>query len=46
MKFVLASNNAKKLAEISGLPLLLTTAPDWLTVENTIPITDITKKLF
>lgn len=37
---------AQKLAEISGLPLLLTTAPDWLTVENTIPITDITKKLF
>ena len=37
---------AQKLAEISTLPLLMTTAPDWLTVENTIPITDITKKLF
>lgn len=37
---------AQKLAEISNLPLLMTTAPDWLTVENTIPITDITKKLF
>jgi hypothetical protein len=37
---------AQKLAEIANLPLLMTTAPDWLTVENTIPITDITKKLF
>lgn len=37
---------AERLAEISKLPLLLTTSPDWLTVENTITITDITKKLF
>ena len=37
---------AERLAEISKLPLLLTTSPDWLTVENTIAITDITKKLF
>jgi len=37
---------AERLAEISGLPLLMTTSPDWLEVENTITITDITKKLF
>lgn len=37
---------AEKLAEISGLPLLFTTAPDWLKIENTVSITDITKKLF
>ncbi len=37
---------AERLAEISGLSLLMTTSPDWLEVENTITITDITKKLF
>ena len=37
---------AEKLAEMAKLPLILTTAPDWLKVENTTPITDITKKLF
>lgn len=37
---------AERLAEISNLPLLFTTAPDWLEIENTVPITDITKKLF
>ncbi len=37
---------AKRLAEIANLPLLLTTAPDWVEAENTIKITDITKKLF
>ena len=37
---------AEKLAEISGLPLMFTTAPDWLEIENTVKITDITKKLF
>lgn len=37
---------AQKLAEISNLPLLLTTSPDWVSLENTITITDITKKLF
>lgn len=37
---------AKRLAEIANLPLLLTTSPDWLEIENTIKITDITKKLF
>ena len=41
-----AISYAEKLAEISGLPLLFTTAPDWLKIENTVPITDITKKLF
>lgn len=37
---------AERLAEIAGLPLLLTTSPDWVEAENTIKITDITKKLF
>ncbi len=37
---------AEKLAEISKLPLMFTTAPDWLEIENTVKITDITKKLF
>lgn len=37
---------AEKLAEISSLPLLMTTSPDWVEAENTITITDITKKLF
>ncbi len=37
---------AKKLSEISNLPLLFTTAPDWLDIENTVKIKDITKKLF
>ena len=37
---------AEKLAEIAQIPLVLTTSPDWLEVENTVKITDITKKLF
>lgn len=37
---------AERLAEIAGLPMLFTTSPDWLNVEGTITITDITKKLF
>ncbi|MBR4279005.1 MAG: PhoH family protein [Clostridia bacterium] len=37
---------AKRLSELAGLPLLMTTAPDWLDIENTVKITDITKKLF
>ncbi len=37
---------AEELAEKTGLPLLCTTAPDWLDVPNTIKIKDITKKLF
>ncbi len=38
--------HAKRLSEISGLPLLLTTTPDWLDIPDTVKITDITKKLF
>ncbi|MBE6683687.1 MAG: cobalamin biosynthesis protein CobQ [Ruminococcaceae bacterium] len=41
-----AINHAERLAELTNLPLLLTTAPDWVDLENTIKITDITKKLF
>ena len=41
-----AINHAERLAELANLPLLLTTAPDWVDLENTIKITDITKKLF
>lgn len=37
---------AEQFAEAAGLPLLLTTAPDWVDVENTVKIKDITKKLF
>ncbi|MBR6563481.1 MAG: PhoH family protein [Clostridia bacterium] len=37
---------AERLSELAGIPLLLTTAPDWLDIENTVTITDITKKLF
>jgi hypothetical protein len=37
---------AERLSEIAKLPLLLTTSPDWLSVKNTVTITDITKKLF
>ncbi len=37
---------AKRLSEISGLPLLVTTSPDWVDVPDTVKITDITKKLF
>jgi hypothetical protein len=37
---------AKKLAQISNLPLVVTTAPEWVEVENTVKIKDITKKLF
>ncbi len=41
-----AISYAEKFAETAGLPLLLTTAPDWVDVENTVKIKDITKKLF
>lgn len=37
---------AEKTAELAKLPLLLTTAPDWLDIDGTVKITDITKKLF
>lgn len=41
-----AISHAERLAELANLPLLLTTAPDWVDLDNTIKITDITKKLF
>lgn len=37
---------AEQLAEMAGLPLLFTTSPDWVELENTVKISDITKKLF
>lgn len=37
---------AEKTAELAKLPLVLTTAPDWLDIAGTVKITDITKKLF
>lgn len=37
---------AEEFARLAGLPLLMTTAPDWLEIPNTIKIKDITKKLF
>lgn len=37
---------AEKLAEMAGIPLLMTTSPDWVDVENAVKIKDITKKLF
>lgn len=37
---------AEELSEIANLPLVLSTAPDWLTLDGFTPITDITKKLF
>lgn len=41
-----AISHAERLAKLANLPLLMTTAPDWVDLENTIKITDITKKLF
>lgn len=44
---VLASaENAKKLSELTGLPLVMTTALETLNVPDTVGIRDITKKLF
>ncbi len=37
---------AEKVSALAGIPLLMTTAPDWVNVENTVKIKDITKKLF
>lgn len=37
---------AEEFAEMAGLPLLITTSPDWVEVPNTVKIKDITKKLF
>lgn len=37
---------AREFASLAKLPLLMTTIPDWLDVENTVKIKDVTKKLF
>lgn len=37
---------AKEFAELAGIPLLLTTIPDWLDIEGAVKIKDVTKKLF
>lgn len=41
-----AQSHAEEFAKMADLPLLLTTAPDWLDIPNTVKIKDITKKLF
>lgn len=38
--------HAQNFALAAGLPLLLTTVPNWVDVENTVKIKDVTKKLF
>ena len=38
--------HAEEFAEIANLPLLMTTAPDWVDLPNTVKIKNITKKLF
>lgn len=38
--------HAEEFANLAKLPLLMTTAPDWVDVEGTVKIKDITKKLF
>lgn len=37
---------AEEFAKLANLPLLMTTIPDWLDMENTVKIKDVTKKLF
>lgn len=37
---------AEEFARLAGLPLLMTTIPHWLDMENTVKIKDVTKKLF
>ncbi len=37
---------ANEFAKMANLPIVATTAPDWVDVENTVKIKDITKKLF
>ncbi len=37
---------AVQVASLANLPLLMTTAPDWLDIPDTVKIKDITKKLF
>lgn len=37
---------AEEFARLADLPLLMTTIPHWLDMENTVKIKDVTKKLF
>ena len=37
---------AEEFARLADLPLLMTTTPHWLDMENTVKIKDVTKKLF
>lgn len=37
---------AKEFSEMANLPLLMTTAPDWVDLPDTVKIKDVTKKLF
>ena len=37
---------AEKLSNLAGIPLVLTTSPEWAYVDGTVKIKDITKKLF
>lgn len=37
---------AEEFARLANLPLLMTTIPHWLDMENTVKIKDVTKKLF
>ena len=37
---------AEEFASLAKLPLLMTTIPHWLDMENTVKIKDVTKKLF
>lgn len=37
---------AEEFARLANLPLLMTTTPHWLDMENTVKIKDVTKKLF
>lgn len=37
---------AEEFAKLANLPLLMTTIPHWLDIENTVKIKDVTKKLF
>ncbi len=41
-----AMSTAKEFAEMAKLPIVLTTAPDWVDLEGCVKIKDITKKLF
>ena len=37
---------AEEFAKMANLPLLMTTSPDWVDLEGTVKIKDVTKKLF